>query len=225
MQSRCENRRKSLQNKGKCHSGQKEYSRAIVKIEDAGVATIASALRTEFPSSCQLVEKPSFKLSGRRHISPDIVILDCYDNTLIVDVKYAVPPFGPLDVNYDIKEVDKWQKRMGEYVNALGAVPETLRQHFAWQPKGSGKIFGLILLRWPLPVPFSFGEFICAVDWPSLHDHLRRTDTHVIESIVQWARNRPDLAVPTALVWKEKTVNVSDWTYRYSVLSPSAPSK
>ena len=106
---------------------------------------------------------------------------------------------------------------MSERSNSI----RTLAQHFHWTTRRTAAVFGLILLRWPFPVPVDFQDPILAVDWPSLEDYVVRTPLNLISELMNWVRSRPDFVVPEALVWTQQEVKVGDWTYRYFVLTPS----
>lgn len=137
---------------------------------------------------------------------------------LIVDLKYSTPPFGPADVHRRVEECEKWKTRMGEYVVSFQNNPEILSQHLQWAPQGDVTVFGLILTRWPLPIPVNFADPVGAVDWPSLKDHIVKVHPSSLRELMTWADNRPDLKVPVALAWTPKEVLVGEWKYRYSVL-------
>jgi hypothetical protein len=155
-------------------------------------------------------------------MTPDIVVASPEPEVLTIDVKYARPPLGPLDVRHDLKEMEKWKTKMFEYVTAFSQHPEILRQHFQRQAKGDVRPFGLILLRWPLPIPAAFGETVTAVDWPSLKQFLLGEGGSSIQSVIDWARTRPDVTAPGVLTQSQKEVAVGEWTYRYFVLSSSS---
>jgi len=203
-------------------AGRAAYDRAIVAIEDAGVAAIASELRPVFPPPFEVIEKTTFALSATKTMTPDIVVASPEPEVLTIDVKYARPPLGPLDIRHDLKEMAKWKTKMVEYVTAFSQHPEILRQHFGRLPKGDVRSFGLILLRWPLPIPAAFGETVTAVDWPSLKQFLLGKGAPSAQSLMNWARTRPDVTVPGALTEIQREVAVGEWTYRYFVLSSSS---
>jgi hypothetical protein len=199
------------------------YGRLIGEIEDTGVTGICEELRRSGLRDVQIAEKRSYRLPDDQIITPDIVVVVNNREVLVIDVKYATPPFGPLDVRHDIKEVEKWRRRMSEYVEAFARHPEILAQHFEVEPNEGMTVRGLILLRWPFPVPVEFEPPVYAVDWPSLQEHLRNEPPDSIQNLVEWILDRPDLTVPAKLDWTAKTVVAADWTYRYFVLMPSAP--
>ena len=153
-------------------------------------------------------------------ITPDILLYCEADRVaLIIDVKYASPPFGPADVNNDIKEMNKWQQRMLEYVELVRKTPGVLNQHFPCPPTGPEAVLGLILTRWPLPIPCDFQDNVAGIDWPSLIDHLRKERPPTIKELWNWVETRNDITIPGVLVWRRKEVRVGDWKYRYAVLS------
>ena len=201
--------------------GEAVYSQRSGAIEDAGVKSIASAIRGLVPGTFQLVGKATFCLQNGHPITPDMVLVsECDRTVLVIDVKYATPPFGPADVHQDVREMEKWKARMAEYVTSFQDSPDVLAQHFQWACQGIATVFGLILLRWPLPIPADFLEPVCAVDWPSLREYLQQAQPTSIRDLMVWARNRADLTAPTALGWTSKDVPAGEWTYRYSVLAP-----
>jgi hypothetical protein len=141
---------------------------------------------------------------------------------LIIDAKYAMPPFGPLGVRHDLREAEKWKSRMFDYVSVFQKTPDLLKQHFNTAVHDDVRIFGLIMLRWPFPVPIDFREGMYGIDWPSLQNHLTSGDARSLSGIFAWARSRPDLALPESLEWRQKSLTAGEWTYQYSVLVPSS---
>lgn len=205
--------------------GQYAYSHAINEIETNGVQALVDDLRGQLSNSFQVAKQRTFRLAnGCNPITPDIVILNSRNEVLAIDVKYATPPFGPLDVRRDLGEMEKWKRRMSEYVTTFQQHSDILAQHFHWTAGTTVTVFGLILLRWPFPIPIDFQEPICAVDWPSLRTFLDKTPLSSVVQLMRWVRDRPDLPVPGTLAWKQRQVKVGDWTYCYFVLSPSPSS-
>ena len=151
---------------------------------------------------------------------------------MVIDVKYAVPPFGALDIRYDIRGKDgeggmeEWKRKMSEYVTAFQQFPDILDRGSGGANRSDAIVFGLILLRWPFPIPVEFESPIGAVDWPSLKHHLENTTAGSISELFDWVNKRPDLPVPPRLVWTPKDVKAGDWTYKYFVLkSPDSGRK
>lgn len=207
----------------KIPEGRAVYDRTINEIETAGVESVVSEIRAAVPSALQIVANVTFGLPDGRHITPDIVVVSQQDPTvLVIDLKYSTPPFGPADIHRRVEEFEKWKARMGEYVIGFQSNPDVLRQHCQWEYRGDATVFGLILTRWPLPIPVDFSEPVGAVDWPSLRDHILKTHPSSICELVTWAVNRPDVSVPAALAWTATDVQVGEWKYRYSVLTALA---
>jgi hypothetical protein len=201
--------------------GKAVYAQTINEIETAGVESVASEIRAAVPSGLQIVVNVTFDLPDGRQINPDIVLVSEQERAvLVVDLKYATPPFGLADVHRDAEEFEKWKARMGEYVAGFKNNPEVLGQHLQWTHQGRAAVFGLILTRWPLPIPVDFVEPIGAVDWPSLKEHILKTQLSSLRELASWVETRPDVAVPAALAWTTKDFAVGEWKYRYFVLAP-----
>jgi len=204
----------------KDRQGRTDYAQRINEIEAAGVELIASEIRAAVSSRFQIMAKDTFHLPDGRQITPDIVVVSDHERAvLVIDVKYATPPFGPGDVHRDLEEMEKWKRRMSKYVSVFQSNSHVLAQHFQWTSQESAAVFGLILLRWPFPIPVDFTQPICAVDWPSLREYLRVARPTSIRDLMGWAYNRPDVTSPMALVWRAKEVPVGAWKYRYFVLA------
>jgi hypothetical protein len=205
----------------KIREGRAVYDRTINEIETAGVESVASEIRAAVPSALQIVANVTFGLPDGRQITPDIVVVSEQDRTvLVIDLKYSTAPFGPADVHRRVEEFEKWKARMGQYVTSFQNNPEVLGQHLQWAHQGHATAFGLILARWPLPIPVDFPEPVGAVDWPSLRDHILKVHPSSLRELMTWADNRPDVTMPAALEWTAKDVQVGEWKYRYSVLTP-----
>ena len=201
--------------------GRAVYSGTINEIETAGAKSVASEIRAAVSSGLQIMANVTFVLPDSRQITPDIVVVSEQDQTvLVIDVKYATPPFGPGDVHRDMEEFEKWKSRMGEYVTSFQNNPDVLGQHFQWKHQGRATVFGLILARWPLPIPVDFAEPVGAVDWPSMRGHILKTHPSSIRELMAWANTRPDVTVPAALAWTAKDAQTGEWKYRYYVLAP-----
>jgi len=202
-------------------AGNQAYSQAINSLEHTGVKAIIGDLQLLL-TGCTITEKPCIHTSGKGRLTPDIVVVSRAERTLLViDVKYAIPPFVASDVIHRLGEMKKWKKRMSEYVSALRKAPEHLPYGTEKLNPAEWKVFGLILLRWPFPIPASFPKEFHAVDWPSLKHRLQSGEKQSVAELMEWVRTRPDVSVPP-LEWKEKVVNVDEWTYRYHVLGPVA---
>ncbi len=205
----------------KIKEGRAVYAVAINEMETAGVESVASEIRSAVPPMLKIVPNATFRLPDGRQIKPDIVVVSENDRAvLVMDVKYATPPFGPADVHRDMEEMEKWKTRMSEYVADFQNNPGVLGQHCQWMCPAGATVFGLILTRWPLPIPVDFADPIGAVDWPSLRDHILTTNPSSIRELMTWADARPDVTVPAPPARTVKNVQVEEWKYRYSVLIP-----
>ena len=180
----------------KSPDGKKSYEKLSNTIETSGVQALAGNLRRILPDHFQVVPQREYILpDGLNPIKPDIVVLNDNNEVLAIDVKHAIPPFGPLDIRYDIKEVEKengWRSKMIGYVNAFQRYPKVLAKHYEGV-ESQVTAHGMILLRWPFPIPVEFQSPICALDWPSLKNRLENQPLKTILELMDWAHNRPDL--------------------------------
>ncbi len=206
--------------------GRAAYAKLINEVEAAEVKSIAREIRAAVSNTLQMATKSSFRLPDGRKITPDLVLFSEADQTvLVVDVKHATPPFGPADVSHDMEEMEKWKKRVLEYVSSFRSNPSVLARRFQWRFQRRPAVFGLILLRWPLPIPVDFPDPtcapdpICAVDWPSLREYLQQGCFTSIRDVMAWAYNRPDVPDPKGLTPTTKELQVGEWTFRYVVLT------
>lgn len=203
-------------------TNKRNYDGASTSIEQAVVRCIAGNVCTGPLADTSVVTERTFQLPNGRKITPDLV-LRSGDETevLVVDVKNATPPFGTGDVVNHLKEWSgKWQPQLSSYLDAFRSHPEILSQHFTASPCTSPRVWGLLLLRWPFPVPMDIPSDMVAIDWPTFHAYLTAdTGTRSMAELHAWIQERPDCSWAGALQWKQKQINVGDWTYRYSVLS------
>ncbi|MBL8820640.1 MAG: hypothetical protein JNL58_31750 [Planctomyces sp.] len=202
-------------------AGQKAYSNAINTIESSGVEAISAHLGNTGMQCCQRQKQVSWCLSNGDVITPDIVLLSQDGKeALIIDVKHSCPPFGPADIHSDLEDMEKWKSRMAEYVAAFSENPNIFAQHFQISKGMRPQVMGMILMRWPFPIPTEFSPPIVCIDWPSLRDRLNTlSGTHSISDIFLWVHGRPDVPIVDKLQPVQKEVRVADWTYRYSVFS------
>jgi hypothetical protein len=115
--------------------------------------------------------------------------------------------------------MDEWKQKMSLYVEAFQNHPNILKQHFNRINVTTENVYGLILLRWPFPIPVDFQTPICAVDWPSLKQYLKNANPESVSEIFNWANKRPDFPILQNLKWVPKEIKVRDWTYKYYVLA------
>ncbi|MEZ6057208.1 MAG: hypothetical protein R3C01_10940 [Planctomycetaceae bacterium] len=199
------------------------YDDVSTSIEKAVVQRIGGDIRSGCLSNCTIALEKTYRLPDGTQITPDIVALAADGSELlIVDVKNATPPFGAGDVAVDLKTwVDEWQPQLCKYVAAFKDHPKILSQHFSTSASAP-RVFGLILTRWPFPIPVEIPSGLGAIDWSSLHHELTTgSASRSMQDLEKWVQERPDCGVVTALKWKDKVVQVEGWTYQYSVLSPS----
>ncbi len=200
------------------------YDHISNSIEERIVDKLAGAIRTGCLQSTRMVSEKTFTLSDEPPITPDIVLLSAdRSELLVIDVKNATPPFGVGDIANDLKTwSEKWVPQLERYVAAFKEQPDILAQHFETVNGVSPEVMGLILLRWPFPIPANVPNALGAIDWPTLLAHLSsKSDSGSIRGLWEWIRRRPDLAVVDALEWIPKKIDVVEWTYKYFVLSPS----
>jgi len=203
-------------------TNRRHYDGTSTSIEQAVVQRIADDIRTGPLANTNIVIERTFQLPNGKKITPDFVLRSTDETEmLVVDVKNAIPPFGTGDVVNHLKEwSSKWQPQLSAYVDAFRSHPEILSQHFTASACISPRIFGLLLLRWPFPVPMDIPSDMGAIDWPTFHAYLAATPgTRSMAELHVWLRERPDCSWAGALQWRPKQINVGDWTYRYSVLS------
>ena len=110
-----------------------------------------------------------------------------------------------------------------QYVRAFEGQSSILDQHFNTVNDISPDVMGLILLRWPFPIPVVIPDNLGAIDWSTLLEHLSsEAKSGSILNLWKWIRERSDLVIVNSLKWVEKETVIADWTYTYSVLSPSS---
>ena len=201
------------------------YNNVSTQIATAVVNSIAEKIRIGCLTNARNVRERSFQLPDQSTISPDLIVLST-DGTelLVIDVKNAMPPFGVADIVNDLKEWDeKWQPQLNRYVTAFRDHPDILSQHFDGGPFQPSAVFGLILLRWPFPVPARPSSDCGAIDWPTLLQNLAgEADCRTISELYNWILERPDVALVESLQWEQKQVEVGEWTYQYPVLAASS---
>ncbi len=205
-------------------SGKAQYNAMSGQIASSVVTSIARRIKTGCLVNASLVTEREFRLPDGNSVKPDLVLLSADGQELFtIDVKNAIPPFGVGYIWDDLVEVQrKWKPQIESYISAFRNSPQILSQHFQVSADLSPKVYGLIILRWPFPIPVEFGEGLGAIDAPTLFDNLQSDNpSRSFRELYSWIRNRPDVAVVQDLAWKEREVPVDDWTYRFSVLTPT----
>jgi hypothetical protein len=149
---------------------------------------------------------------------------------LVVELKYAIPPFSTGDVWSKLWDLDKtgeeepgWKEQLAKYVSTFREYPEVLRHHFPALQDAPASVSGLLLFRWPMPIPAEFSPPTYALDWPSLKRRLQsESPDHTIAELLRWVQERPDAPIADHLAWREKRpIKVADWEYVYSVFTAS----
>lgn len=205
-------------------SGKARYDAVSGQIASSVVTSIARRIRTGCLVNARLATEREFRLPDGSSVKPDLVLLSAdAQEVFSIDVKNAIPPFGVGYIYDDLIEVEgKWKPQIETYVSAFRNSPGILSQHFQVSADVSPKVYGLIILRWPFPIPVEFGEGLSAIDAPTLLDNLQSGNpSRSLGELHRWIRSRPDVAVVHDLAWKDREIPVDDWTYRFSVLTPT----
>lgn len=174
---------------GAMNKGKKKevYSSMINAIEKG----ILRQIETLLDDNYHVLIEPTFKNEQGKIITPDILFFD--GTTLLVcDYKHFLNPFSPAEVITKMQEIEKGVKQVEKYRIFLEESRELLTQKFGEIVKDI-PISGLLLFRWPMPIPIKNNPSIGMIDLISLKSVLKEVENLSIVELLQWIRTRPDL--------------------------------
>jgi hypothetical protein len=161
--------------------------------------------------------------SGGVTITPDILVFDRANNTLLVaDYKHHLTPLSTLEVINRRRELQAGKQgraqihRYLQFVAASrAAVGRLLNADI-----GTAALVGALIFRWPLPIPLEEMPDVIVTDWTSLEAMLGAPDLLTLPELVDWMRIRPDCGIELDR-WGYETerIQVDDWTYVHQILA------
>lgn len=189
------------------------YDRLAVTFEQSNLDEIECRLRKV--AGFEIARERMLSYEGES-ISPDFFIFDVGRNKLlIVDFKYVLAPYSTADVHHKLKDFEEWKPKMGDYISFAKSHLGLLTPHLpSLTLANPPSVTGLILTRWPLPIPIQLDEDMRIGDWASLKRWLNQNNITTVEELQMWATNRPDVTAPPNFRYEPKDVQVGDWTYR-----------
>ena len=210
---------------GAINKGRREqvYSRLIEHFEQRNLDVIEAALRCRTPF--QVAREKPLGRPGEDPLTPDFLVYEPSANRLlIVDYKHVLVPYSMADVDNKLDDFEEWRRQMRQYCDLVKTIPAAVAPHLASSsPSNPPSVTGMILTRWPLPLPMKLEPDLCITDWASLNRHLEGGQVHQIDGLVEWAKTRPDVQAPTSSRYKPQDIKVGEWTYRRMILVTDAP--
>lgn len=160
-------------------------------------------------------------------ISPDFFIFDVARNSLlIVDFKHVLAPYSTADVHHKLKDFEEWRPKMRDYISFAKSHLSLLTPHLpSLSSANPPSVTGMILTRWPLPIPIQLDEDMEIGDWASLKGWLDQNNITSVEELQLWAKDRPDVAAPKNFRYEPKDFQVGDWTYRRMLIISVDPAE
>ena len=210
---------------GAINKGSREqvYSRLIGNFEQTNLDVIEAVLRHKTPF--EIAREKGLRRPGEDPLTPDFLIFEPVANRLlIVDYKHVLVPYSMADVDNKLDDFEEWRGKMPPVLRLGRTNPAAIAPHLAsFLPSNPPTVTGMILTRWPLPLPMNLEPDLCITDWASLNRHLEGSQVSQIDGLVEWAKTRPDVQAPTSFQYRPMDVTVGEWTYRRMILVTDAP--
>ncbi|GIP35968.1 hypothetical protein [Paenibacillus sp. J2TS4] len=201
---------------GALNKGNKKkiYDRLICDLEQANLLKIQSFFnRYGFTT----YKEKKLTINGKQ-LSPDLLIFDEKNNDLLIlDYKHFLAPLGASEVAYKMSEAKKGIKQVKMYFDILSSNKEYLEKLFG---KNNINIYGLLLFRWPTPIPLSSIPEVNITDWLSLQEFFSRNSNGTIQETINWIQKRDDLNEYTKQIsWHTEDISVGNWTISTMIAS------
>jgi len=166
-------------------------------------------------SNWATIDERDFK-TGIEKVSPDFVAWESHtDRFLIADYKHALEPLGPVEVKSKMSELSKWIAKLKKYIAFFRRHPKLLTSAFPERrlDTNATEIDGMILTRWPLPLPVGEDESVAIADRGAFASLARSRPNLSFQDLLSWASTRPDVPCPLATRLIEQHISVEEWTY------------
>jgi hypothetical protein len=210
---------------GAINKGRREqvYSRLIEHFEQTNLDVIEAVLRRE--TQFEVAREKPLCRAGQDPLTPDFLVYEpSAKRLLIVDYKHVQVPYSMADVDNKMDDFEEWREKMRKYCELVRMNPVVVAPHLAaFSHSDSLRVGGMILSRWPLPLPVTLEDDQCIADWTSLNRHLQRSQIGHVDVLVEWAQTRPDVEAPTSFRYRPQDFKVGEWTYRRMILVTDAP--
>jgi hypothetical protein len=163
----------------------------------------------------EILRDKQIEISNKGKIQPDFLLISKETReVLVIEYKRVLPPSNPEKVISKSRELNtkKLVKKVEKYCNFLkenhGALPDWINEETSIQ--------GMLLFKWPMPLPEQPDERILTIDWLSLSRNLDSSNKLTISEFIRWVRTRPDLSVQlTPLNFFAPPIKVGEWTYTF----------
>jgi hypothetical protein len=162
-----------------------------------------------------------FKADGQI-VSPDFLIWEPRtDRVLVADYKHALDPLGPVEVKSKMSEMSGWLAKLTAYVTFFERYQHVLSSAFPERMTRSkvAAVEGMILTRWPLPLPIGDDGKFPIADSDAFAQLLQLNPDLSLDGLFEWARRRPDVDRPQATRLVEQVIQVGDWKYLRQTLT------
>jgi hypothetical protein len=197
-------------------SREKLYDSLITKIEQHRVAEVTTQLEYR-----GLVSRPGKKLEADGvAVHPDFWLYEpLTSRVLVCDYKHALPPFGPAGVANRLKDLESWRRQVRKYIQFVANHSAYVADALA-VPVVSD-CTGLILLRWPMPIPSNFASDVILADWPTLKALLDQGVNIGIDELRQFFQHLrlASKEFSGSVKITSQDIVVCDWTYKHPVVA------
>ena len=192
-------------------NGRKFYERIIETISSAQLTRIHPMFE-----SLEFVvwrEKRLVDNLGKTY-TPDLIVFDKTHNQLLVaDYKHSMNPTGVGEV---LNKLDSFAKDIGQvqkYIKAVKNTSDWIKEYSA------GSIIGLLIYRYPMPLPVTLNKDVVVTNLLSLENSLLSQHPGSLTDLALSLQNRLDLSNEVEdLQLIPMEIQVDDWKYiRYFV--------
>jgi hypothetical protein len=175
-------------------SKEKLYDSLITEIEKYRVTEVTTQLEYH-----GLVSRPGNKLEADGvAVHPDFWLYEPLTSRLLVcDYKHALPPFGPANVANRLNDLESWRRQVRKYIQFVAKHKAYVADALALPVVSD--CTGLLLLRWPMPIPANFTS-----------DELHRFFRHLRLASKQFSG---------CVIATSQDIVVGDWTYKHPIVA------
>lgn len=160
--------------------------------------------------------------SGGDTITPDLLVFDQAQNTLLVaDYKHHLTPLSTLDVINRRRELQEGRQGIAQvrrYLRFVAANRAVVSRQLQ-ADVSTAALVGVLIFRWPMPIPLEETPDVILSDWTSLKARLETPEPTTLPELVDWMRARPDCGIELERWWYEtERIEVDDWAYLHPTL-------
>jgi hypothetical protein len=198
----------------------KVYARFVQRLEQSTLDTIEKAFRS---LGFEVLREKTLVDGNGLEVKPDFLVYDESDREiLVVDYKHTLTPLNPSQVilkSTTLRESKEGIEQIRKYLTFLRDNLPLVSSQIS-HGKNVERIHGLLLFRWPMPIPASIDPEVKIIDWVSLSRILQQGNPVALAGLMNWVETRPDVGITTEQIKLiPEEIRVDEWTYKRFILA------